>query len=300
MKSFMIGQPGYFDDAKYVRDFRKDFYGIEALVFENESEIDKLIAISQRDNFNIGIHFPLRKWISKYRDPQFLSKDDVVRAESHKIMEDELEYLQKVKPKYVLFHYPKPVILDDRVDWSPWRFADSSEYVSESDFTFKELKEKSEYLFKWLSDKALQYNFIPVLELDALNKYVYETNMLEELLEKYQSVKLCLDTGRLNFQDRIDKNFDAIGVIKKFAKYAEVVHVCNTKVNGYLEKHHYPALPSLKPEEGWPPIEAYMRIIGQENKHAKFMFEHMSDLISDEELQGCYDWIDELIKIEKE
>lgn len=296
MKRFMIGQPGCFDDAKYARDFRKEFYGIEALVFENESEIEKLIAISKRDGLNIGIHFPLRKWISKHRDPQFLSMDDATRAGFYQQMEEEFAYLQSVKPKYILFHYPKPVILDGNVDWSIWRFADKSEYIMEADFTFEEFKEKSECLFEWLTNKAEQYGFIPVLELDALNKYVYETYMLEELLERYPRVKLCLDTGRLNFQDRIDKNFDAKKAIKKFAKYAEIIHLCNTKVNGILEKHHYPVLPELKPEEGWAPIAEYIRIINQENNHAKIMFEHMSDLISDEELQSCYNWVDGLLK----
>jgi hypothetical protein len=292
----MIGQPGCFDDAKYARDFRKDFYGIEALLFESESEIDKLISVSERDNLNIGIHFPLRKWISEFRDPQFLSKDDAVRAGFYELMEDEFIYLQKVKPRYILFHYPKPVILDDEVDWSFWRFADSSEHVFESDFSFEEFKEKSEYLFEWLTKKAIQYDFIPVLEFDALNKYIYETNFLEGLLEKHPTVKLCLDTGRLNFQDRIDNNFDAKQIIKRFSKYAEVIHLCNTQVSTKLDKHHYPALPDLRPEEGWPPIEEYMRIINQENKHAKIMFEHMSHLINDEELQSCYDWIDRMLK----
>lgn len=296
MNRFMIGQPGCFDDAKYARDFRKDFYGIEACMFENESEIDKLISISKRDKFNIGIHFPLRSWVSRHRDPQFLSMDDAKRTEFYQGMEEEFEYLRRVKPKYILFHYPKPVILDVNVDWSPWRFADSSEYILESEYSFEMLKEKSEYLFEWLTEKAIEYDFIPVLEFDALNKYIYATNFLEELLDKYPKIKLCLDTGRLNFQDRIDKSFDVMQVIKKFAKYAEVIHLCNTQVSTKLDKHHYPALPSLSPEEGWPPIEEYMKIINQENKHAKIMFEHMSQLISDEELQSCYDWIAGLIK----
>ena len=295
MNRFMIGQHVCFDDAKYARDFQKNFYGIEACMFENESDIDKLIAISKRDKLNIGIHFPLRSWAAKHRDPQFLSKDDASRAAFFQHMEEEFEYLRRVKPKYVLFHYPKPVILDDEVDWSPWRFSDSSEYVFESAYSFEELREKSEYLFEWLTDRAAKYDFVPVLELDALNKYIYETNFLEELLDKYPKVKICLDTGRFNFQDRIDKNFDVLQVIEKFAKYAEIIHLCNTQVSTRLDKHHYPALPCLSPEEGWPPIEEYMKIINRQNKHAKIMFEHMSHLISDEELQSCYDWITGMI-----
>lgn len=296
MKRFMIGQHGVFDEKKYQRDFRKEFYGIEAVVFENEQEINKLIDVVQRDGLNVGIHYPLRKWISPLRDPQFLTQEDEKRAEFYKLMEEEFQYLQRLKPKYILFHYPKPVILDDRVDWTPWRFADSSEYVYESAFSFEEFKERSEYLFNWLNDKAVEYDFIPVLELDAINKYIYETNVLETLLEKYPRVKLCLDTGRLNFQDRIDENFDVRSIIARFAKYAEVIHLCDTKVNGALEKHHYPVLPTLAVEEGWAPIEDYLKIISQENKSAKIMFEHMSHLISDEELELCYSWANGILE----
>jgi len=298
LKRFMIGQHGCFDNAKYARDFRKDFYGIEACMLENESEIDKLILASERDNLSIGIHFPLRGWTTKHRDPQFLSKNYEARIHFYEQMEQEFNYLHRIKPSYILFHYPKPVILDDRVDWKIWRFGDISEFEFESNYSFEELKNSSEYLFSWLTEKSEEYNFISVLELDALNSYIYKTNLLEELLSKYPKVKLCLDTGRLHNQERMDRNFNAKQIIKRFAKYAEVVHLWNVKVTEIVEYNHYPALPDLKPEDGWAPIEEYMRIIGQENKHVKIMFEHMSDLISEEELQECYDWIAELIEIE--
>jgi adenylate kinase family enzyme len=298
MKRFMIGQHKSFDDAKYARDFRKGFYGIEACMLENESEIDKLVAASEQDKFNIGIHFPLRGWVSKQRDPQFLSKDGDIRKQFYQLMEEEFMYLQKIKPKYILFHYPKPVILDDRVDWKLWRFGDKSEYIFESDYSFEELCKSSEYLFSWLTKKSTEFDFIPVLEFDALNKYIYETNFLEGLLDKYPKIKICLDTGRLHYQERIDENFNAMDIIKRFAKYAEIVHLWNAKITEVIENNHYPTLPALKTEDGWAPIEEYIRSINQENKHTKILFEHASHLISDEELQVCYDWIAKLIKNE--
>jgi len=100
----------------------------------------------------------------------------------------------------------------------------------------------------------------------------------------------------LHYQDRIDKNFDTKKIIKRFAKYAEVIHLWNAKINEIVEYNHYPALRNLMPEEGWASIEDYIKIIKEENKDAKILFEHASHLISDEELQGCYDWIDELLK----
>ena len=63
---------------------------------------------------------------------------------------------------------------------------------------------------------------------------------------------------------------------------------------GNIENNHFPALPNLKVEDGWAPIEEYLRIIAKENANVKVMFEHRSDLISDEELEQCYSWISKL------
>lgn len=297
MKNFMIGQYGRYDNAKTERDFREGFYGMEACLFETEEDIEKLINEAENKSFKIGIHYPLRSGRALLRDPQFLSKDDCTRNQAYRSIREELEFLKKVKPEYVLFHYPKPVILNESVDWKNWRFADRSEYMFEAEYSFEVLKEKSRELFKWLTEMSYQYNFIPVLELDALNKYIYESNLLEELLNSYPKVRLCLDTGRLHLQAKFDKNFDALNIIERFASYTEVVHLWNIRVADNLEKSHHPALPVLKAEDGWAPIEQYLKIIKKKNPNCKIMFEHQSDRISNEELQQCYDWVDQLLTL---
>lgn len=295
MDRFMIGQFGHFNEEKYQRDFRKGFYGIEACLLREEKDIERLVELSKRDGFHIGVHFPLRGWLDRLRDPQFFTKDAAKQQLFYQDVEEELIYLQKVKPEYVLFHYPKPVILDNRVDWSLWRFGVPSEFVYESQYTFEELQRDSEKLFGWLSDKAAEYGFVPVLELDAVNRYVYDTELLEELLAKYPRVKLCLDTARLHTQASIDPYFDFRNIIKRFAKYAEVIHVSNVKFQDNLDKNHFPALPELDPAEGWADMGEYMALIKQENSSARLFFEHRSDLISEAELAACYSWIDQLI-----
>jgi hypothetical protein len=197
MKNFMIGQYGGFDYTKFNKDYREQFFGIEACLFDDAADTIILIKEAKLANFHIGIHFPFRAGKSEFRDPLFLSQDNVTRANAFELVQNELDYLTALKPKYILFHYPKPVILDDRADWEKWRFGDSREFVYESDYSYEELIVKSEYLFQWLSLKSVEYDFTPVLEFDALNRYVYETTFLENLLEKYPRIKLCLDTGRL-------------------------------------------------------------------------------------------------------
>ncbi|WP_139905748.1 sugar phosphate isomerase/epimerase [Clostridium thermarum] len=273
------------------------FVGIEACLLETNEDIESLIKESKNNSFKIGVHYPLRSGISELRDPQFLSLNEEKRQGAFKLIEDELKFLTRIKPEYVLFHYPKPVILDEVVDWSNWRFADSSEYIFEAQYSFEFFREKSEELFKWLTQKSLEYDFVPVLELDALNKYIYKSDFLEYLFDKYPKVKLCLDTGRLHLQDQLDKNFNAVDIIERFATYAEVIHLWNVRVRDNLEKSHHPVLPHLRTEEGWAPIEQYLKIIKRKNSNFKVMFEHRSDWISDEELNQCYRWVKELLTL---
>jgi hypothetical protein len=298
MENFMIGQYGKFDYDKFYRDFRSNFYGIEACLFQNEEDIDYLVKESSNRGFNIGIHFPLRAGISKIRDPLFMSLDRELRGSAFKIMEDEFDFIvaKKVNPKYILFHFPKPVILDKDVNWENWRFADPSEHLFEEEYQFEEFKENSRFLFQWLSEKGKQYNFMPVLELDALNKYIYDTRFIEEQIILFPNIKVCLDLGRLHIQNQIDSRFNAMNIIEKFAPFTEIVHLWNARVNENINNSHYPALPSLKTEDGWAPIEKYLKQIKMQNKNIKIMFEHRSDLISDEELDECYSWIDGLIR----
>lgn len=295
MNNFMIGQFGTFDYKKYNRDFKDEFFGIEACLFNTEEDVINLIKESKDRDFNIGVHFPLRAGRSDLRDALFLSQDQSVKESAFELIQNELDYLVRMNPKYVLFHYPKPVILDDRVDWSTWRFADSKEYVYESNYSINEFIENSEYLFQWLSVKSDEYNFIPVLEFDALNRYIYQTGRLEELLNKYNKVKLCLDTGRLYLQEKIDPFFNSREAIKKYAKYAEVIHLWTLQYTGKIEKYHYPVLPELPSSEGWAPIEDYLNIIREENRSVKVQFEHQSDLISDDDLERCYVWVDKML-----
>lgn len=296
MNKFLIGQYGAFHEEKYRRDYVEGFYGIEACLFQDERDIARLAEESCKTGFRVGIHFPLRAGIYPIRDALFLSTDDAVRSHAYEVIEQELAFAAPLHPSYILFHYPKPVILDDRVDWRHWRFADRREYAFESTYSQSDFKEKNDALFAWLSDKARQYRFTPVLEFDALNRYVYEDDDLLRLLNKYPRIKVCLDTARLYLQDRLDPNFDARAILRQYAEFAELVHLSNVQLgadNTTLQSRH-PVLPRLDPRDGWAPIEDYMRIIRERNPDVKILFEHRSELVSDEELTECYRWVEQL------
>lgn len=296
MRNFMIGMPQGFDDVKFNRDFLEGFYGIETNCFKDEKEVDKIIKEAEKHNFRIGVHFPLISGRSETRDALFIHPDKDVRQAAYEYIEEDLRLIsdKRMKVEYVLFHYPKPVIIPRDFNMGVWRFPVKSEYIYEDEYSIEELKNNTKELFNWLYEKEIQYNFTPVLEFDALNKYICDDDFLEELLIKFYTIKLCLDTGRLHLQHRIDPSFDEIKIIKRFARYAKVVHLWNVRVNENLENSHYPALPNLKEEDGWAPIEKYLKLIREENSEVKIMFEHRSDLISRDELIECYNWIDKI------
>lgn len=77
----------------------------------------------------------------------FLSSDAYERSEAFHHIQEELDYMVKLRPVYILFHYSKPVILGPRADWSNWRFADRKEYIYEGDLSLNELIQHSRYLF---------------------------------------------------------------------------------------------------------------------------------------------------------
>lgn len=296
MKNFMIGMHGKYDFDKFNRDYHNDFFGLEVCLFD-EKDVISLVEQSKKNNFKYGIHFPLRKSKCHVRDASFLSLDSNERMQSFSRIEDELKYIKdnKLLPEYILFHFPKPAIIDRNFDLTRWRFYDRSEYIYEDEYPFEMFKKYSEELFKWLSLKGKEYNFVPVLELDALNKYILNYNFIDSLLEKYNSVKLCLDIGRLHIQDMINDDFNAYSLVNRLAKYASLVHLWNAKA-GDMKYYHYPPLESLKKEDGFADIEKYLKLIKSKNDHFKILFEHKSEVISDNELEDCYHYIDSIFK----
>lgn len=299
MENFFIGQHGFFDSVKFNRDYREGIYGVQVCQFKSDNDIYILQSKAKKNNLKIGIHFPLRDGVYPFRDPLFMDLNTDTRLQSYKAIVNELDFIKEkeINPEYILFHYPKPAIIKDDFDFSRWRFDNNSEYALESEYSFEKFLEYSEELFEWLSDISYKYRFIPVLEFDAINRYISDNAFLEILLKKYSNIKLCLDIGRLHVQDKTDPNFKALDIFRRFTKYAEVIHLWHAKVGDVVEYNHFPLLPNLKPCDGWADVEEYFKVITAENKNVKLVFEHRTDLVSDEELNSCYKWIGDLMNI---
>jgi len=289
----MIGMYGEVDESKFKRDYISGFKGIEVCSFEELNDINKLIKLKETKDFEISVHFPLKNNKYKGRDPLVLSLDRKIREEEYKRIEDEVQLIidNKINPKYILIHFPKPVIIENDFNMNLWKFGSRKEYYYESEITFelfRELSQKFIYMFSMLGEK---YGFTPVLELDAINRYIYEEEFLETILKKYPNVKLCLDTGRLALQEIIDTKFEAKRVVQKFIDYTEVVHVWNLRVNNSIQEYHYPVLEDQKLEAGWGDVKGILKAMSFTKNNLKVLFEHDSSLINDKELVSCYNYV---------
>ena len=291
MAEYFIGMHCRFDDIKYKRDYTSRISGIEFCNFNEQKEIQRMLEIAKKDNFKIGIHFPLKRASYKYRDPLLLSLNEDEVLEAFEAVEREIKYASKIEAEYLLIHFPKPMVIDERFNWEKCRFSHEDETIGEKEYAFKEFKNQCNYTFKKLSELSRKYKIQIVLEIEMLNKYLYQGKLLKELLEQYSDLKLCLDSARIHVLSRIDNNFDYKTFIKEMAKYTYLLHISNIKVTDIIEDGHYPALKKLNTRDGWGNIGEFLSIISSENKDVKVLFEHRSDILTGDELSECYEWI---------
>lgn len=289
MAKYLIGMHNAFDEIKYTRDYRKDFFGIEFCNLDSQ-QINRILQLKKEKGFEIGIHFPLNRMSYPKRDPLIFSKNQGESELAFEVLEKEIAYAKEINASYLLFHFPKPMIIDSNLNWEKARFQDY-EYIDEAEYSYEIFRQKCFELFGWLNEKRQKYDVDIILEIEIINKYLYRGELLKQLLDKYSEIKLCLDTARLHVLNSIDEEFDIKTFLLDYAPYTELLHISNIQVQEKIMNGHYPALEGLKVQEGWGDIKNMLELISSKNKYLKILFEHRSDLISDTELQQCYDWI---------
>ncbi|WP_406242562.1 hypothetical protein ACF3M2_20755 [Tissierella carlieri] len=183
------------------------------------------------------------------------------------------------------------MVIDERLNWEKCKFSHKDETIGEKGYGFEEFKNQCQYTFEKLSELSKKYKIQIVLEIEMLNKYLYQGKLLKDLLEAYPDLKLCLDSARIHVLSNIDYNFDYNIFIKEMAKYTYLLHISNIKVTDVIENGHHPALMKLNEQDGWSNIGEFLNIISSENKDVKVLFEHRSDILTEDELNECYDWV---------
>ncbi|WMM23949.1 helix-turn-helix domain-containing protein [Tissierella sp. MB52-C2] len=187
---------------------------IEFCNFDEQEEIQRMLRIAREDNFKIGIHFPLNKSSYKYRDPLLLSLDKDEVMEAFEAVENEVKYASEIGAEYLLVHFPKSMVVDEELNWRKCKFSHEGETIGEKAYGFREFKNQCNYIFRGLSELSKKYKIQIVLEIEMLNKYLYQGKLLKDLLEEYSDLKLCLDSARLHVLANIDSKFDYRNFIK--------------------------------------------------------------------------------------
>jgi len=291
---YYIGMHNEFDKVKYERDFLENITGIEFCNFTSMGDVNEVWKLSQDAGFKLGVHFPFYKKNYKFRDPLLTSLSNVEKEEAYEAIRRELVLAKKVNAEYLLVHFPKPMVLSSDLNWGIAKFGDH-EVITEQDITYDEFYEACEEAISKLSEYSKSYGVQIILEIELINKWIYATNLLETLLDKYNNIKVCLDSSRLHVVSKIDSEFDMSSFVQRMSKYTGNLHIANIQVQDKLQNGHYPALPLLKEEDGWCNIQEFLKPIKGSRSVQKVLFEHRSDLISLGELKECYSWVESLL-----
>ena len=292
---FLIGMYGRWDQDKYRRDYRSNFWGVEACMFADRAAAQELVSASKREGFRFGVHFPLIKPDSIYRDPLLMALDLNEREISWRSFEQEVLFSAENGAAYILTHFPKPVLVNRSMDLEYWRFAGEKEWMFADEYPESQLTNLLGEMFYRIDMLAESYGIPIFLENDAMCSTLADTDLLSKLFDRYPRVGLCLDIGRLHLQSSIDSRFDGLKFTHKMAPYVRFVHLWNTNPLQNQVGGHYPVLPSQRLEEGWADTGGYLGAICGKRNDFFVLFEHRSDLISEADLERCYEWVRELL-----
>lgn len=291
MHHFLIGFYGKCDEEKYDRDFVKGFYGVEASMFPDIEEVHKLAKKSQMNRFDWGAHYPLIQKNRVTRDPLLISLDQEERKKAYSDFEKEAELVSQYGGKYILTHYPKPVLVSGTFDLTFWRFANDQEWLYEKDYPTTELDNNLHDMFIQLEKISKRHNIQVILENDAISSYLFHSSVLKNLFEEFSGIKACLDIGRLHLQQMVDSKFEGMEFAKKLAPYTSLIHLWNTSPALNLKGGHLPVSPGQKREDGFADVKAYLEAIFASAKDVKILFEHNSNLTTKDDLYNLYKWV---------
>lgn len=161
-------------------------------------------------------------------------------------------------------------------------------------YPLKELEGNVARMFDRLEQISRTYRLPIYLENDAMPAYLTTGEILTAQLKTHPRIGICLDACRLFMQQYADPGFHALDFTDKMLPYVRHIHLWNTSPQLNPEGGHFPVNPSQKPSKGWAEIETFLRRI-KPRKDITVLFEHRSDLIGDDELQVCYDWVAEML-----
>lgn len=296
--NLMVGIYGSFLEEKLEQELRPGFAGVEVSCLSSLDEARQAVAAAQKKSLQLGVHFPLVK--GRYPDiplhPYITGRDEAARLNSFAAIEQDMRDARDLGASYLLLHYPKPALLQPGLDWSDWRFPDPGEAIWASQDNIRDEYGLAFAAFARLS-KLSQENGLPVVLEHDITHAVHYQEIMPALFRAFPGLGLCIDTGRLHMLQHTDPAFSAVDFINRLLPHITNVHLWTVQLGKNKAGGHHPVLPELKPEDGWGDIAAYLQALSRV-KRASVLFEHRADLVSAEELERCYGWVEQSLRSE--
>lgn len=292
---FFTGVYGRFCPQQVLRETRPHFAGLEVSCLGSLHEAEAVATFARERQLGLGVHFPLVRSAGSdgAAHPLIMAKDDAVRGQALSAVAGGLETAASIGAEYLVIHFPKPSILSRSLDWSDWRFPQAGESMFEQDTSVAEQRRLAEVAFSTLDCLAKRSTVRIVLEHDILHSLFYQS-LLPELFAAFPRIGFCLDLGRLHLQQHTDPGFSGTRFIEQMLPFITNLHLWTVRLGENKQGGHHPILPHLRAEEGWGENEAYLRALSALNQ-ADVMFEHRSELVSEAELDCCYNWAESML-----
>ncbi len=291
----IVGIYGTFRREKLIRELKPGFAGVEVSCLPSLEEAKQVAAFAEDNGLQFGVHFPLVK--GRYEGiplHPYITGRHEERLLAFSAIEQDMRDAKELGASYLLLHFPKPALLEPGLDWSDWRFPDQGEAIWASDYNIVDERALAFSAFARLFKLSKEIGLSIVLEHDITHPVHYQ-QILPELFAAFPGIGFCIDTGRLHMQEHTDPGFSAIEFINRMLPYITNVHLWTVRLGQNKAGGHHPLLPELKPEEGWGDMAAYLSVLSGVEQ-ASVLFEHRADLVSADDLDRCYQWVESVLR----
>lgn len=261
------------------------------------SHVYAAVAAAEAKDWIFGVHHPLYAGGPRTsRHLPLLSADPAARAGALAAARQAAFDARAIGARWILFHFPYPARLPDRLDLAACGWETPPAAEPESAWTDAAVKVAARTVLEALAESAARTGLDVVLELDGPHAPVYEQHLLPELLADYPHLSLCLDTARLNVLARTHRA-DPGALTAAWLPWLRHLHLSESRVQpGAPLLHHVPARPGLARGGGWAGAAEIAAAVVAAQPRCRVVLEHRPGLATAAELEECHAWARQLVR----
>ncbi|WP_442600125.1 sugar phosphate isomerase/epimerase [Neobacillus sp. D3-1R] len=294
MRRLQMGMWHLFSEDQWNQYKSDKITGLEISQYQDISELEKASLFCNNNSLKFGIHTPV--FGNDKTLPEVTSLDKEVYQKAILSVEEQVKVSADYGADYLLLHYPFPPIYSTLVDRCYWDGAPDHAYYYSENYGEDHFKYISERLFEDLSVLQDKYQQKIVLEYDFFAEY---KDVFSRMFEKYPQLQLVIDTQRMEHNKRTFPGFDPYKWLDQIYQYVYLVHYSNVR---FGEKHqrHLPVLPFHETDTNYGDSLSYLSYLSKKNDLFHVTFEHNPSVVSPEELEVCYETVQELLTKRKQ